>query len=99
MNYLDSIPAALFEFVGIIAGLTACFVILIQLIKEYKSSAPSSLSNTFLIGWLFIYAFWGLYGVRFDTMALWLTNAIAVSLQAMLCVIVFRKKARHSRKG
>lgn len=98
MDFLDSIPATLFEFVGIIAGLTACFVILIQLIKEYKSNAPSSLSKTFLIGWLFIYAFWGLYGVRFDTMALWLTNAIAVSLQTALCVVVFRKKARLAAK-
>ena len=97
MDYLNSIPASIFEFVGIVAGLTACFVILIQLIKEYKSNAPSSLSNTFLIGWLFIYAFWGLYGVRFDTLALWLTNAIAVNLQIALCVIVFRKKARQSK--
>ena len=98
MDFLDSIPGAVFEFVGIIAGLTACFVILIQLIKEYKSNAPSSLSNTFLIGWLFIYVFWGLYGVRFDTMALWLTNAIAVSLQIALCAVVFRKKARQTEK-
>lgn len=93
MDYLKSIPAPLFEFVGIIAGLTASFTILIQLIKEYRSDAPSSLSNAFLIGWLFIYVFWGLYGVRFDTVALWLTNSIAVILQTILCVIVFKKKA------
>lgn len=97
MDFLNSIPASIFEFVGIIAGLTACLVILIQLIKEYKSNVPSSLSNIFLIGWLFIYAFWGLYGVRFDTMALWLTNAIAVSLQIALCVIVFKKKVRQPK--
>lgn len=94
MDYIKSIPASSFEFIGIIAGLVGCFVVLIQLIKEYKSRKPSSLSSIFLIGWLFIYAFWGLYGIRFETIALWLTNAIAVVIQTSLCVVVFRKRKR-----
>lgn len=98
MGYIKSIPASSFEFIGIIAGLAGCFVVLIQLIKEYKSDKPSSLSSTFLIGWLFIYAFWGLYGIRFETIALWLTNAIAVVIQTSLCVVVFKKRKRASQK-
>lgn len=92
VDYLKSIPASLFELIGVIAGLTGCLVVLIQLIKEYKSNDPSSLSTIFLMGWLFIYAFWGLYGVRFETIALWLTNAIAFVLQIILCAVVFKKK-------
>ena len=94
MNYLKSIPASLFEFIGIIAGLSACLVLFIQLIKEYRSNGPSSLTTTFLFGWLFIYAFWGLYGVRFETKALWLTNAIALVLQIALCIVVLKKGKR-----
>ncbi|MBC6999372.1 hypothetical protein [Cytophaga sp. FL35] len=91
MDYLMSIPADLFEVIGLIAGFSACFVVLIQVIKEYRSTAPSSLSKTFLIGWLLIYTFWLLYGIRFETIALWLTNAIAICLQSALCLVVFRK--------
>lgn len=96
MDYLMSIPADLFEIIGLIAGFSACFVVLIQVIKEYKTSDPSSLSNTFLIGWLLIYTFWLLYGIRFETKALWLTNAIAIGLQTALCMVVFRKNRKKS---
>lgn len=92
MDFIKSIPASLFELVGVVAGLAGCMTVLIQLIKEYKSSTPSTLSTFFLIGWLFIYSFWGLYGVRFETIALWLTNAIAFVLQILLCAVVFKKK-------
>ncbi len=92
MAFLDSIPASLFESIGVVAGLTACFVLLVQLVKEYKSAEPTSLTKTFLFGWIFIYAFWALYGLRFETVALWFTNAIALSLQIALCVVVFTKK-------
>ena len=91
MDFIKSIPASLFEVIGVIAGLAGCMTVLIQLIKEYKSSTPSSLTTFFLVGWLFIYAFWGLYGVRFETVALWLTNAIAFVLQILLCVVVLKK--------
>ena len=91
MDFIKSIPASLFELVGVVAGLAGRMTVLIQLIKEYKSSVPSSLSTFFLIGWLFIYAFWGLYGVRFETIALWFTNAIAFVLQILLCAVVFKK--------
>lgn len=91
MDFLHFIPASLFETIGIFAGLTACFVVAIQVWKEYKSNLPSSLSLSYVIGWVFIYAFWGLYGIRFETVALWLTNGIAVILQIALCIIVIKK--------
>ncbi len=92
MNFLHAIPETVFETIGIFAGLSACFVVGIQVWKEYKSKMPSSLSLTFAYGWIFIYAFWGLYGLRFDTVALWLTNGIAFLLQIALCVIVVKKR-------
>ena len=98
MDFIKSIPATSFEFIGILAGLAGCFVLSVQLIKEYKSDIPSSLSSTFLIGWLFIYAFWGFYGIRFDTVALWLTNTIAVIIQISLCIVVFKKRRGASQK-
>ena len=92
MNFLDFIPITMFETLGVFAGLSACFVVAVQVRKEYISSEPSSISNTFLFGWIMIYAFWCLYGIRFDALAIWLTNGIAFSLQILLCIVVLRKK-------
>jgi uncharacterized protein with PQ loop repeat len=96
MNFLDFIPEYVFEFVGLIAGFGASFVIAIQVYKEHKSDEPSSLSLGYLLGWGGIFIFWGLYGVRFDALALWLTNGIAVILQTILCVVII-KKSRASQ--
>lgn len=92
MNFLRFIPASLFETIGVFAGLGACFIVALQVWKEYKSKIPSSLSLGYVIGWVFIYAFWGLYGIRFETVALWLTNGIALILQIALSVIVIKKR-------
>jgi len=91
MNILDFIPVSAFEVMGIVAGLSACFVVSVQVRKEFLSDTPSSLSKVFLFGWLLIYTFWCLYGIRFDAVALWLTNAIAVVLQILLCIVVIKK--------
>lgn len=92
MDFLYHIPESIFETIGVIFGFGACFVIAIQVYKEYRSNTPSTLSLGFLIGWIFIYLFWGLYGVRFGAMALWLTNGIAVIVQTALLVIVLKKR-------
>ena len=91
MNFLDFIPVSAFEAMGIVAGLSACFVVSVQVRKEYISKSPSSLSKVFLFGWLLIYMFWGLYGIRFEAVALWLTNGIAFILQILLCIVVLKK--------
>lgn len=96
MDYFMSIPGSFFEFIGLIAGFSACFVVLVQIIKEYRSNERSSLSTTFLMGWLLIYTFWLLYGIRFETRALWLTNALAIVLQTTLCIVVFTKNQKKA---
>lgn len=92
MGFLDFIPADIFEMIGILAGLTACAAVAIQMVKELRDKKPSSLALSYVIGWLFIFLFWLLYGIRFRAMALWLTNSIAVVLQSGLIFAVFRKR-------
>ncbi|NKI26889.1 hypothetical protein SAMN04487911_12922 [Arenibacter nanhaiticus] len=96
MSFLHSIPESIFETIGITAGLGACFVIAIQVYKEFKFKGLSSLSYGFVFGWVFIYLFWCFYGIRFNTVALWLTNGIAVVLQTTLCFIVVRKRKLYA---
>ena len=91
MNFLDFIPEYIFELIGSFAGFAACFVITVQIIKEYKSQKPSTLSFAYTIGWGIIYLFWYLYGIRFDAVALWLTNGIATVLQIILYIIINKK--------
>ena len=93
MNFLTSIPTAVFEAIGTVAGLAACTVLLIQIIKEYKNNDKSSLSMPFVIGWIFIYLFWELYGIRFNAVAMYVTNAIAIVLQTLLFIIVLKKNS------
>lgn len=94
MNFLDFIPEYIFEAFGLVAGFSGSFVIAIQLRKEYYSTEPSSLSLGYLFGWGAIFLFWGLYGIRLDAMALSLTNAVAVILQTLLCIVVIRKNKK-----
>lgn len=98
MNFLDPIPAGVFEAIGTVAGLAACTVLLIQIIKEYKSNEKSSLSMPFVVGWIFIYLFWELYGIRFNAVAMYVTNAIAIALQVLLFFIVLKKNSRAKKK-
>ena len=93
MDFLDGINESVFEAMGTIFGLLACSTLLIQLIKEIQSETRSSISNYYLIGWVLIFLFWGLYGVRFRAIALYITNGIALILQVLLCIVIFRKKA------
>ena len=92
MDFLDFIPKTLFEAIGIVAGIGVSFIILSQIIKEYRSEQESTLPLGFLFGWLFIYSFWCLYGIRMGTLAIWLTNGLAIFLQMTLCIVVLKKK-------
>jgi len=99
MDFLDFIPTQVFEVIGVGAGLTGCAVITIQLLKEIRLKQPSSMALGFVLGWLFIYLFWVLYGIRFKTLALWLTNGIAVLLQLAVVIVVLKKRAIAKQKG
>jgi len=93
MDFLDFIPKSIFEGIGVFAGIGVSLIILSQIIKEYRSQQPSTLTLGFLFGWLIIYTFWCLYGIRMGTIAIWMSNALAIALQLLLCIIVIRKKA------
>ncbi len=94
MNFLQSIPESIFEIIGFSIGFFVCIITAIQIIKEYKSKQSSSLSPGYVMGWLFVYSFWALYGLRFEAIALWTTNSLALLLQIGLCVIVFKKNKK-----
>lgn len=98
MNFLNSISPAVFEAIGTLAGLAACTVLLIQIIKEYKNPEKSSMSMAFIVGWIFIYLFWELYGIRFNAIAMYITNAIAIVLQVTLLIIVKRKNVMFKKR-
>lgn len=91
MKFLQSIPESLFEIIGFSIGFFVCFITAVQIIKEYKSKHSSSLSPGYVVGWLFVYSFWAIYGLRFEAIALWTTNSLALFLQIGLCIIVFKK--------
>lgn len=91
MDFLDFIPSHVFEAIGTVVGLLACGVVAVQVGKEWHDKSPSSLTLTYVVGWLFIFSFWLLYGIRFRAVAMWLTNSIATVLQLALLVAVLRK--------
>ncbi|MFT4566824.1 MAG: hypothetical protein ACI9FN_001785 [Saprospiraceae bacterium] len=95
MDFLDFIPKSIFETMGVVAGLGVSFIVLSQIIKEYRSQQASTLTFGFLFGWLFIYTFWCFYGIRMGTIAIWMSNALAIILQIILCIVVLRKRSRR----
>ncbi len=94
MDFLDFIPVNIFEGIGTFAGLVACAVVAVQVVKEWQDKNPSSLAMVYVVGWVIIFAFWFLYGIRFRAIALWLTNSIALLLQLALLVVVLRKRKK-----
>ena len=91
MTPLSKIPARHFERTGIFIGLLASATIVLQIHAETQTENPTSLSAPFLFGWLVIFCFWTLYGLRFKHIAMWLTNGIAILAQITLLVVVMQK--------
>jgi uncharacterized protein with PQ loop repeat len=91
MEFLDRIPTSAFETAGLIFGLGANFVIALQVYKEWKSKQVSSLSKGYVLGWWLIFAFWFVYGLRFDAIAITISNGLATLIQTVLIFIVFKK--------
>ena len=88
---LSKIPAPYFERAGMLIGLLASTTIGLQIHAEIRSETPTSLSAPFLFGWLLIFGFWLLYGLRFKHIAMWLTNGIALFAQIILLIVVMLK--------
>ena len=95
MEILKLIPDIAYETIGIIAGLIGCSVIGIQVITEYKQHHRSSLSYAFLFGWLFIYMFWAVYGIRYEALALFIPNTVASILQIAMIVVILQKNKKY----
>lgn len=89
--WVDGIADAHWERVGLLMGFVACASIASQLVRELSTSAPSSLSLPFLLGFAVIYAFWLLYGLRFRRLGIWLPNVVAVVLQLLLAAVALFK--------
>ena len=96
VEMFDSIAVEIFEIIGTILGLVACVLIFIQVLAEFKSKKRSTLSKVYVYGWIFIYAFWWAYGVRFGSVALIVSNTIAVILQSILALRVTAKSMKNS---
>jgi uncharacterized protein with PQ loop repeat len=89
-------PASWFEAAGIVFGLVTCSIILLQVIKEYRNKSASSLSFSYIFGWLLIFLFWTFYGLRFNALAIILTNATAFFLQTIMIIVVLKKRNKKS---
>ena len=82
------IPEKYFEMAGVGIGFVGPTLIILQIRAELIRTTPSTLSLGYLTGFLVIFLFWFLYGVRFRRLAIWFGNALGVILQLILIGIV-----------
>ena len=87
MKYRE-IPEKYFEMAGVAIGFVGPTVICMQIHQEWTRTTPSSLSMGYLVGYLVIFVFWFLYGVRFRRLAVWFGNALGIILQSILIALV-----------
>ena len=88
---LRKIPDKYFEAIGILIGFLASLSIATQVHAERLTEKPSTVSIAYVSGFLVIFAFWTLYGLRFRRTALWVTNGIAVLMQTLLLIVILTK--------
>ena len=88
---LTSISDAAWDNVGILIGCLAAASIMVQILHEWQTPGPSSVSLGFVGGFFLVYFFWFLYGVRFQRRGIWLSNAVAACLQIVFGVVVLLK--------
>jgi hypothetical protein len=88
---LNRIPEKYFEIAGTVFGLLASVTIATQVYAEYTTDMPSTVSVIYVLGFLVIFLFWTIYGLRFKRPALWITNGIAVLMQAVLLLVILLK--------
>jgi len=88
---LSEIPERFFEAVGVVVGFIGPVLIVLQIRAEWDNAVPSTLSPAYLTGFLVVYFFWFLYGLRFRRFAVWFGNALGVVLQTVLLALVLLK--------
>jgi uncharacterized protein with PQ loop repeat len=90
-NGLRAISDRTWDNLGVLIGCLACGTIGYQVLQEWRTSAPSSVSIWFVSGFLLVYLFWFLYGVRFGRRGIWLPNAVAAALQVLFAAVILSK--------
>ena len=88
---LKHIPDQIFEIAGAVIGSCASVLILLQIIAELQTRNASTLSPLYVLGFLLVYIFWLLYGLKFKRPGMWVANGIASVLQLILLIIIFTK--------
>ena len=88
---LSKISDNTFESIGVCVGIVGPILIVLQIHAEWASKTPSSLSPFYLAGFLGVYLFWFLYGLRFHRVAVWLWNMTGAVLQAFLLGLTLLK--------
>jgi len=78
------------DIAGIVFGGVGCLAILGQLMREITLEGNTSLSLSFVVGYVVVFAFWLFYGLRFKRLAIILTNAICFLLQTALLLVIIR---------
>jgi uncharacterized protein with PQ loop repeat len=79
----------LWEIGGTLVGISTSIAILLQIIYLFHTRDSSSFSLAYLSIFILIFGFWTAYGFRFKRIAVWLTNVIALCLQAVLLITYF----------
>ncbi|MDM8557368.1 hypothetical protein [Candidatus Parabeggiatoa sp. HSG14] len=90
-KFLFKIPANKWETAGTGFGMIACIAISVQLYHEWITPTASTLSWFHLIGFIIVFLFWFLYGIRFNHIGVWFPNAVAFFLQFSLLLYVLYK--------
>jgi len=88
---LRAVPQKYFEIAGTVVGFVASASIASQVYAECTTDRPSTVSTLYAVGFLAIFLFWTLYGLRFGRAALWITNGVAVLMQAVLLFVILLK--------
>jgi hypothetical protein len=88
---LSKIPETIFEIGGTAVGFFCSVLIAFQIHSELQTTGATTLSPLYVSGFLLIFLFWLLYGIKFKRIAMWLTNTLAAVLQGILLAIVLLK--------
>jgi uncharacterized protein with PQ loop repeat len=88
---LQRIPDKYFEAMGTLIGFLASLGIATQIYAERISERTSTVSPVYVMSFLVIFMFWTIYGLRFRRPALWITNGLAVLVQALLLLVILMK--------
>ncbi|MBQ4876293.1 hypothetical protein J8M21_03600 [Pseudoalteromonas luteoviolacea] len=76
------------DMAGVLFGGIGAFALLGQLLNELNRQGDSTLSMSFLLGYVVVFMFWLLYGLRFKRPAIICTNAVCLVLQSMISMVV-----------